>query len=110
MLLREIDALTIGDHSHLTLEDNCYFMREYHARKGFQGGETNDLILNLKKSPKVKGTPQWRYKLAAIRQIGDEMRECLAGEKNDHQWLKDVCFVSPPAKLSPTSTGITGDR
>ena len=46
----KVDDLIRADHRELTAEDHCLFLREYKAHGGFEG-ETNSLILNLKKKP-----------------------------------------------------------
>jgi hypothetical protein len=43
--LTKIDDLARPDHSYLTAADDCYFLGEYTARKGFAFGATNRLIL-----------------------------------------------------------------
>ena len=48
--LTEIDDLARPDHWYLTPEDDCYFLGEYTARKGFVFSATNQLVLNFKKS------------------------------------------------------------
>ena len=68
-LLCEIDDLLRPDHPHLQPDNRCLFLREYLAGVGFQGGETNSLILNLKKSPDRRGQPEWRYREKAIARV-----------------------------------------
>ncbi|MEX2206025.1 MAG: hypothetical protein WEF50_07320 [Myxococcota bacterium] len=63
----------------MSVEDECYYLREYTSGKGFGHGETNSLISNLKKETSRRGRPEWRYKLAAIRQVTDEFRSVLPG-------------------------------
>jgi hypothetical protein len=60
--LTRIDHLTLGDHYHLTDDDECYFLREYTARTGFEGSETNQIIHNIKKTPDRRSLPEWFYK------------------------------------------------
>ena len=48
--LTKIDDLARPDHFYLTADDECYFLGEYTARKGFAFSPTNQLILNFKKS------------------------------------------------------------
>lgn len=93
-LLREIDELTRGDHSYLEAEDECFYLGEYTARKGFTFSATNNLILNLKKSPNLRGTEQWKWKSMAILQAGRELREVLS-----ERWLRQATLVPiPPSK------------
>ncbi len=70
MSLYKIDDVTLPDHHFLTGEDYCYFLLNYKPNAGFSGGATNSLILNFKKSLDKKGFPEYRYKEAAIRQVG----------------------------------------
>jgi hypothetical protein len=95
VLLTRIDALHRGDHVRLADDDECYFLREYIPRGGYQAGETNSLISNLKKSPAKKGKPEWKYKRIAIRQAARELREAI-----DPRWLSGATLVPvPPSKV-----------
>ena len=49
MTLTRIDELVRGDYFYLQPADECWFLREYTARMGFEHSETNQLIINLKK-------------------------------------------------------------
>jgi len=92
--LIEIDELTRPDHSHLEPDDVCVFLGEYIVGGGWQAGRTNQLILNLKKSPEHRGTPQWHYKGRAIQQAADDFRAAL-----DLDSLSRVTIVPmPPSK------------
>jgi predicted amidophosphoribosyltransferase len=94
LLLSRIDSLTLRDHSYLAAEDECYYLREYFAGKGWKYGETNSLISNLKKNPLLKGTPQWRYKGRSISQTGAEMKAAI-----NPKWLQGATIVpAPPSK------------
>jgi hypothetical protein len=72
--LQRIDALIRAQHAYLRPDDECFFLREYTARAGFAHGETNNLILNLKKSVDRRGKPEWAYKEQAIERAGQELR------------------------------------
>jgi hypothetical protein len=78
--LTKIDDLTRPDHWYLTEEDDCYFLGEYTARKGYAFSPTNQLILNFKKSMDKRGTPQWRYKDHAINEAAAAFRAALTGD------------------------------
>lgn len=95
-LLVEIDAWLRPDHPHLRPDDRCLFLREYLAGAGFQGGETNSLILNLKKSPDRRGRPEWRYKEQAIAQVAAELRAAL-----DPRALARALVVPIPPSRAP---------
>jgi hypothetical protein len=58
--LTKIDDLTRSDHSYLTAADDCYFLGEYTARKGFAFSATNRLILNFKKTMAGRQLPDPR--------------------------------------------------
>ncbi len=90
----KIDDLTRAHHVHLTKTDECFFLGEYTAYKGYQYSETNDLIFNFKKSVEHKGTSQWQYKINAIQVVAAAFREGLNPEK-----LNLLTFIPiPPSK------------
>lgn len=73
MKLQQVDEQLVGEHHYLSESDEVHFLREYYAGQGFEGGKTNSLILNLKKSPDRRGRPEWRYKQLAIDQFAEEL-------------------------------------
>ncbi len=92
--ITEIDTLTRPDHHFLTTDDACYYLGEYTARKGYTYSETNNLILNLKKSMDTKGTNQWPHKRRAIISAATALRNALP-----ESWLQTATFVPiPPSK------------
>ncbi len=92
--LTKIDELTRPDHSYLTAADECYFLGEYTARKGFAFSTTNRLIFNLKKSMDRRGRSEWPYKAMAIQTVADALRAAL----NDKA-RQTLTFVPvPPSK------------
>lgn len=94
LYLTEIDELLRRDHSHLTAEDECLFIREYTSGAGFAHSDTNDLISNFKKPVTKKGTPEWKYKEVAVKRIAAE----LGGVLNP-AFVKAATFVPmPPSK------------
>lgn len=99
--LSKIDELILAnqEHYYLDSDDECYYIGEYTARKGFAFSETNQLIHNLKKSPESRGTAQWKWKEHAIQQAGNLLRAVLANEPNE-QWLERATLVPiPPSKV-----------
>jgi hypothetical protein len=89
-----IDDLLRPRYPHLTAADQCFFLREYTAGRGYAGSETNRLILNLKKPPDRRGRPEWHYKEQAIQQVAREFRASL-----NPQRLRAVTFIPmPPSK------------
>lgn len=87
-----IDKLTRPDHWYLTEEDTCYYYGEYTARKGYAYSETNQLILNLKKSVNRVGRPEYAHKIRAISTIANILERLIKPE--------EVTFVPvPPSKV-----------
>ena len=92
--LTEIDQLTRTDHYHLNGEDDCFFLGEYTARRGFAYSDTNNLILNLKKTPDRRGNLEWRYKEHAIFVAAQALKNSIKTS-----WLQSATFVPiPPSK------------
>jgi len=92
--LTEIDQLTRSDHYYLEEADNCFFLGEYTARQGFAYSDTNNLILNLKKTPDRRGLQEWRHKEYAISVSAQALNNSIKEE-----WLRTATFVPiPPSK------------
>lgn len=92
--LTAIDTLTRPDHSYLTDGDNCFFLGEYTARKGYSHSDTNSLIFNIKKPMDRRGTPEWRWKDRAIARAALAFQNAIPSE-----WIRDCAFVPiPPSK------------
>src|ERR1700688_4234606 len=87
--LTKIDDLTRPDHFYLTAADDCYFLGEYTARKGYAFSATNQLVLNFKKSAAVRNTPQWWHKERAIGEAAAAFRASL-----NHNWLNVATLIS----------------
>jgi hypothetical protein len=86
-----IDQLYLPEHHFLRPDDDCYFLREYTAGKGFAGGQTNSIVTNLKKSPFKRGMPEWRHKEQALGLVADELRAALTSA-----WARRATFVPIP--------------
>jgi hypothetical protein len=100
--LTRIDEQYRRSYHYLREEDQCYFLGEYTPRKGYDFGETNDLISNLKKGMDRRDKPEWRWKLRAIETAGAWLAEALA---EDRPWLAATTFVPiPPSsvKIDPS--------
>lgn len=93
--LTKIDELSRPDHYYLSAADDCYFLGEYTARKGFAFSATNQLILNFKKGLDKRGTAQWKYKERAINEAAGAFRTALTGELLDLITLVPI----PPSKV-----------
>ena len=92
---QKIDALYLSDHYYITLDDHCIYLREYTPRAGPSYSDTNQLILNFKKTLDRKGKPEWYYKERAVEQI---TRELAVSFKE--QWWKEGTHVPiPPSKI-----------
>jgi hypothetical protein len=90
----KIDDLIRGDHYFLDREDECYYLLEYFAGKGFGIGGANQLIANLKKKPSQKTQPHYRYKRIAINTIIGYLKSVLPED-----FLEGVTLVPmPPSK------------
>jgi hypothetical protein len=92
--LTKIDDLARPDHFYLTPDDECYFLGEYTARKGYAFSATNQLILNFKKTMDKRATPQWRYKEKAIEEAATAFRAALNKDMLDLSTLVPI----PPSK------------
>lgn len=91
-MLTRIDDLTRDLYTFLSADDECYFLREYTSRCGYEYSRTNDLISNLKKPVDRRGKKEWRYKEWAIRTIAEEFRESFG----DLAALREQTIVPVP--------------
>jgi predicted amidophosphoribosyltransferase len=90
--LQAIDDTNRRDHHYLREEDECYFLYEYTAGKGWQGGETNQLIHNLKKKRADRGH---HHKAPAIARCAGALSSTINGE-----WLGRAALIPiPPSKI-----------
>lgn len=88
----KVDELTLPDHYYLDAQDICYYAGEYTAGEGHAYSETNQLILNFKKTVDKRGTVQWQYKERAIVQAASIFRAAIKADAK-------VTFVPiPPSK------------
>lgn len=95
-MLTRIDELNLPDHHHLDGRDNCYFIGEYTAGRGYTHSATNQLVLNLKKGVERRGRPEWMYKEHAIQVAGVNLRNSL-----NPDFLRDATFVPvPPSRIA----------
>jgi hypothetical protein len=95
-MLTKIDELILPDHWHLDSQDQCYFIGEYTAGRGFSFSATNQLIYNLKKSMDRRGLPEWVWKTRAIQNAAASPRQSLNAE-----FLQRTTFVPvPPSRAS----------
>jgi hypothetical protein len=95
--LTKVDPLTLPDHHYLDPTDECYFLGEHTARKGFAFSATNHLVLNFKKSVILRGQSQYKYKALAIAQAGRAYSQALNVE-----WLNVATLVPIPPSKAPT--------
>jgi len=96
--LSKIDDLTRPDHTFIEAADECLYLGEYTARKGYQFSDTNNLIFNLKKPMDRRGQPGWNYKRRAVEKAGRQLREAL--DALNPKWLSIATLVPmPPSKV-----------
>ncbi len=96
--LSKIDDLTRPDHTFIEAGDECLYLGEYTARKGFQFSDTNNLIFNLKKPMDRRGKPGWPYKGRAVENAGRQLRAAL--DALNPKWLSIATLVPmPPSKV-----------
>jgi hypothetical protein len=88
----QLDALALPAHYYLDAADVCYFAGEYTAGAGHAFSETNQLILNFKKSVEKRGSAQWQYKERAIEQAAALLRGAIRKD------LKITFVPVPPSK------------
>ncbi|WP_140636172.1 hypothetical protein [Methylibium rhizosphaerae] len=65
--LQAIDDSNRSAHYYLAPDDECYFLHEFTARKGFGFSPGNQFIFNFKKSPTKRLEAQYQHKVKAIR-------------------------------------------
>ena len=89
--LSKIDELTRPDHTFLETGDECYYLGEYTARRGFSFSATNALINNLRKPVARRGRPEWKWKEWAISRSAALLREAM-----NPAWLEKTTIVPVP--------------
>jgi len=95
-MLTKLDDLNLPDHWYLDSTDECYFIGEYTAGKGYFHSATNNLIINLKKGAEKRGLPEWKYKERAIRAAAEMLRESL-----NPDFMSTATFIPvPPSKVA----------
>ncbi len=91
MSFTRVDDLILRDHPALNENDYCIFLREYKANAGFEG-ETNSLILNIKKKPSERHSKGgWHHKGRCIKQVSKELSKFL-----NPAWLDEATLVPIP--------------
>ena len=61
------------EHHYITDADYCLCKREYVSGYGYQGGPTNKLVLNFKKTPDRKNNPsEWQCRIRAVETFARE--------------------------------------
>ncbi len=58
-------------------DDVWIYAKEYKSGTGYEGGPVNSLVLNLKKSPSKKNTPEWPHRENAVRQFKEDVTPLL---------------------------------
>lgn len=98
--LRVVGDLERPDHWFLTDADDCAFFGEYTSGGGYAHSFTNQLVLNLKKSPDLAGSPQYVWKGRAVREIGHAIAANISADA-----LARACFVPIPPSKQPGAPG-----
>jgi predicted amidophosphoribosyltransferase len=90
----KIDDQNRGDHSHLTADDECYFLYEYTSHRNYSFSSTNNLISNLKKKPSQTSAAAYKYKLGAMQACSRDLKGGI-----NAAWLNGATLVPvPPSK------------
>jgi hypothetical protein len=85
-----IDDTNRGQHYYLEPGDRCMYFGEYFAGKGYQGGDTNQLIHNLKIKPTAlqKNPARARYKNGAIQSVAATLARVMhPNDKQGWTWV-----------------------
>lgn len=92
-----IDATNRDAHSYLVEDDRCLFFGEYFAHQGYEGGYTNNLILNFKIKPSAlqKNPARRKYKTGAIREVAECLRNVAGANAAKYTWVP-----VPPSKAA----------
>jgi hypothetical protein len=77
--LWKIDDSTVGQHFSLATTDQCFYIWEYAAGKGYSFSPSNQLVWNLKIKPTVcaKEPARARYKQQAIQHAALALRSLM---------------------------------
>jgi hypothetical protein len=95
--LTGVDDTNRDQHVYLKPGDRCFFFAEYFAGKGYQGGGTNQLMLNFKCKPSDAGDDPRRkaHKEHAVAVIAAGLRAAIT-----QQSVERLTFVPvPPSKV-----------
>ena len=92
LVAKRIDELLRPDHYYLSEDDRCHFLREYTSGQGYEHGETNDIISNLKKEMDRRGRSEWKWKGWAIDKCAAELKLSIG----EGQWVKKATIVPMP--------------
>jgi len=78
----KIDEITRPDHFYLEEADQCFHLRDYFSRQGYQRGDTNQLIFNFKIPPTVVAANPKRgyWKEQAIARVAADLRGSISRE------------------------------
>ncbi|MDP8250691.1 hypothetical protein [Pseudochrobactrum saccharolyticum] len=89
--LTRIDTSLLADHVKLTINDECYFWREYTSGRNYLFGPGNDLISNLKKKPSISNVHELRHKERVIAECSQFFSTAI-----NMDWLKTAVLVPIP--------------
>jgi hypothetical protein len=92
--LQRIDALTIDEHWHIGLDDECYFLWERVTGARYDQYPTNQLISNIQIPTCYRGYPRWYWKGHAIRHAAAALSQLIPAP------LRAATFVPVPPHLT----------
>jgi hypothetical protein len=92
--LQQIDALTLGEHWHIGVDDECFFLWERVTGAKYDQYPTNQLIKNIKIPASYRDQPRWFYKVQAINYAASALSQLLP-----EPW-RDATFVPIPPSLT----------
>jgi hypothetical protein len=95
--VKSIDETNREHHIYLEPADRCFFFGEYFAHHGYDGGGTNQLIINFKCRPSVaaESLERRRYKERAMDAVAAGLRKAFV-----HAGAERMTWVPvPPSKV-----------
>jgi hypothetical protein len=97
--LQQIDPLTIAEHWHIGLGDECYFLWERVSGARYDQYATNQLIKNIQIPVSCSRQPRWYYKEQAIRYAAGALSQLIPAP------LRNATFVPIPPSLTKENPG-----
>jgi hypothetical protein len=92
--LLQIDELTVFEHHHIGLEDECFYVWERQSGATYLQSATNDFISNLQIPTSSYGTNRWYWKQQAIEHAARAL-----GTLVPPSWKESSTFVPIPPSV-----------